>query len=212
MAGAGAGASAGLVIGGAILAAVALAVVAFLLLGGDDDDDPIDQASNESTDASDEGDTTDGDGDDGEDRTTTDGFPDTTDGFSDDTDGFSSEDVFEEAFGISEEQAECLAERIEEAVEDGDAHQRAGLHRHLRLLRGLRHLTGGDRRQLGARPRRLPALPLGRALLGERGDALGRVLGGGRDREQRVQEPQAGLHLLIPHRVERVAPLLQRER
>ena len=45
-------------IGGAILAAVAIAVVAFLALGGDDDGSS-DEASNESTDASDEDNSTD---------------------------------------------------------------------------------------------------------------------------------------------------------
>jgi hypothetical protein len=103
----------GLLIGGGILAAIVVAVVAFLLLGGDDDDLKGANA-NDTTDTS----------------TTA---PDTTD-TSDDTgtigtidpsalpDDFEQQiaDIYENTMGLSQDQAECLAGKIGDAVQSGD--------------------------------------------------------------------------------------------
>ena len=55
----------------------------------------------------------------GETRTTPAGSPRFSDGNIEDT----IADTYEEAFGISEEKAECLAERITEAIEDGELNE-----------------------------------------------------------------------------------------
>lgn len=102
-----------LLIGGGILAAVAVAVVAFLLLSGDDDD-----------------------GDDVADRTDEPAPTDDTSGSSEPGDGGDAgstdeglaggaveetiADTYEEMFDLDREKAECLAERITEAIDSGE--------------------------------------------------------------------------------------------
>jgi Protein of unknown function (DUF2510) len=111
-----------LAIGGAILAAVVLAVIAFFALNSDDDaptaplaDESTqtteDEAVDETTDA-DEG--TSDDADEGE----TQDEPE---------DEFGDGDFFEDIYGFSEEQAECLVERITEAMEEGDLDEEQAL-------------------------------------------------------------------------------------
>jgi hypothetical protein len=109
-----------LVIGGAILAAVALAVFAIIALGGDDDE-PTAPLADESTSTTleDEGDP-DGSTDETSDPSS---GEDPGDGFSDEElDDFedSLSDAYAEQLGLSDEQAACLAGRISELVEDGE--------------------------------------------------------------------------------------------
>jgi len=108
----------GLVIGGAILAAVALAVIAFLALGGDDDEptEPLAEDSTQTTEDERPQDGQDEPRDEGEDDGRAD--PDL-----DDFDDGDAEDFFEDAYGISQEQAECLAERVSEAMEEGEVNE-----------------------------------------------------------------------------------------
>jgi hypothetical protein len=103
----------GLVIGGAILAAVALAVIAFLALSGDDDEpkQPVaDSDATTTTEASDEG------ADGGEDELDTDGF---SDGLSDGDIEDVLADTYSDMFDISDKQAECLAGKVADAMQDG---------------------------------------------------------------------------------------------
>ena len=96
-------------IGGAILAAVAIAVVAFLAFSGDDDDDPRPQwparprTRRPRRTPYDDG----GEG------------PIGSDGFSGDELEDLIADTYEETFGLSRDQAECLAGKMTEAIEDG---------------------------------------------------------------------------------------------
>jgi hypothetical protein len=97
------------VIGGAILVAVVIAVVAFLALSGDDDDPtaPLAGGSEETTTTADDEDTDGGD------------EPIGSDGFSGDQLEDLFADTYEETFGLSRDQAECLAGKMTEAIQDG---------------------------------------------------------------------------------------------
>ena len=67
--------------------------------------------------------------------------PGTDSGFSDGDLEEIIADSYEESLGLSREQAECLAGKITDAIEDGVPHRGAGIHRGLRLPVGLRHLA-----------------------------------------------------------------------
>ena len=147
-----------LVIGGAILAAVAVAVIAFLALGGEDDEPaaPLADEATSTTEPAGRGEETledlreacaDGDfeacdllyisaerGSDLEVFGSTcggiaapqDGSCEATNGGEIIPGGFSPEDLMQ-AYGIDEEQAECVAERIGDAIRDGDLDVEQGL-------------------------------------------------------------------------------------
>jgi hypothetical protein len=106
----------GLVIGGAVLAAVVVAVIAFLALGGDDDE-PTEQVSDEITTTTvDE--SVDEDDDEGETPETVD--PEDLDDFEDLED---LDEIYEDAYeslGLTEEQVECLTDRIVDGIESGE--------------------------------------------------------------------------------------------
>ena len=111
----------GLLIGGAILAAVALLVAAIVAFAGDDDEPtaPLADESPETT--ADEGDGGDGSADgDADGDADTNGLPEDL-GDVDDFEGVEEAlaDAYED-MGLTEEQAECLTEELSELVEDGD--------------------------------------------------------------------------------------------
>jgi hypothetical protein len=109
-----------LAIGGGILAAVALAVIAILALGGDDEPtgplgDESAQTTGSTTTTTET--TSPGRGDGGQDEQAG-PFPDDQIG-----------DILEETYGFSHEQATCLADRIGEAIQDGELDQEVALSR-----------------------------------------------------------------------------------
>ena len=105
------GSKKGLLIGGGILAAVAVAVIAALALSGDDQDSTASRNAGS-------GDT--------EQTTTTEGAVTSDGGFSDSGTSVPANfeelyaGIFEQTFGLSRDKAECLAREVGNAIEAGD--------------------------------------------------------------------------------------------